>query len=126
MSGILDKIVSAVSAVGIDCEKEYCRGNGYGSRKGKISAYAGIKKISLGRLRNGVSDASVQVRVTVQAFGSDGGSVQEAAEKIVVPAVMACGEDFFGAEISEIFYDVTADRIYCEVIFDVRRCGHGI
>ncbi len=123
---IITNIISAVTAAGIDCEREYCRVTGYNLPRGRLYAYAGIKKIKLDRLRNGVSDAFVQVRVTVQAFGADGAVIQNAAEKVVVPAVMGCGEEIYGVEISETFYDVKSDRVYCEIIFDVRRCGYDI
>ena len=123
---IITKIISAVTAAGIDCQREYCRTNGYNGKKGFLHAYAGIRKIKLERLRNGVSDVSVQVRVTVQTFGSEGALVQTAAEEIVVPAVMTCGEEVYGAEISETFYDVKSDRVYCEIIFDIRRCAHEV
>ena len=123
---IITKIISAVTAAGIDCEREYCRTSGYNGKKGVPSAYAGIRKIRLERLRNGVSDISVQVRVTVQTFGREGAFVQTAAEEFVIPAVMGCGEEVYGAEISETFYDVKSDRVYCEVIFDIRRCGYDV
>lgn len=123
---IITRIISAVTSAGIDCEREYCRKNGYNSAKGVLHAYAGIRKIRLERLRNGVSDASVQVRVTVQTFGGEGALVQTAAEEIVIPAVMDCGEEVYGAEISETFYDIKTDRVYCEVTFDIRRCGYDV
>ena len=126
MQNILDNIINAVNSAGIVCEREYCRLAGYNRADKSVSAYAGVRKISFERLHGGSADVSVQVRVTVQAFGADGGKVQNCAENIVVPAVLNCGEEFFGAEISEVQYEVKTDRVYCEIFFDVKRCGYGI
>ncbi len=123
MKNVLDNIISAVRSVGIGCEREYCRIRGYS--KG-LAAYAGIEKLRFERLRDGVSDISVRVRVTVQSIGGDGTEVMQAAEEKVVPAVVNCGEDIFGAEISEVKYEPSSDRVYCEIFFDVRRGGYGI
>ncbi|MDE6764432.1 MAG: hypothetical protein K2J73_12245, partial [Oscillospiraceae bacterium] len=89
-------------------------------------SYAGIKKIRLERLRCGVSDVTAQVRVTVQAFGSVGEKVRESAEKTVIPAVVDSGAEIYSVEISENFYDIKTDRVWCEVIFEVRRHGYDI
>lgn len=126
MNGVLTEIISAVTAAGIDCDREYCSIPGYESKKNIVTAYAGIRKVRFERLRNGISDISVQIRVTVQAFGADGALVQSAAEKKVIPAVMGCDEEIYGAEISEVKYEAKNDRVYCEVTFDVRRCGYDI
>lgn len=126
MQKILDNVINAVNSAGVPCEREYCRINGYSETDGKSSAYAGIRKISFEKLHGGCSDVSVQVRVTVQAFGLDGTAVQSCAEKIILPAVMDCGEEIFGAEISEVHYESKTDRVYCEIFFDVKRCGYGI
>lgn len=125
MKSVLDKIISAVTAVGIKCEREYCRLSGY-CRDGSLSAYVGIRKIRFERLREGMSDVTVQARVTVQGFSCGGDKVQEAAEKKILPAVMSCGEEIFGAEISEVKYEPSTDRVYCEIFFDVRRGGHDV
>ncbi|GEM_PF-2841062 len=126
MQNILDNIISAVNSAGIACEREYCRIAGYNRADKSVSAYAGVRKISFERLHGGSADVSVQVRVTVQAFGSDGSEVQNCAENVVVPAVLNCGEEIFGAEISEVQYEAKTDRVYCEIFFDVKRCGYGI
>ncbi|MBQ7981823.1 MAG: hypothetical protein IJ305_09500 [Oscillospiraceae bacterium] len=126
MQKILDNIINAVKSAGVPCEREYCRLNGYSKADKKPSAYAGIRKISFEKLHGGSADVSVQVRVTVQAFGLDGSAVQCCAEKIILPAVMNSGEEIFGAEISEVQYEVKTDRVYCEIFFDVKRCGYGI
>ncbi|MBQ5320046.1 MAG: hypothetical protein J6K17_13205 [Oscillospiraceae bacterium] len=126
MQNILDSIITAVNSADIVCEREYCRLAGYSKASRSVSAYAGIRKISFEKLHGGSADVSVQVRVTVQAFGSDGTAVQTCAEKVIVPAVMNCGEEIFGAEISEVQYEVRTDRVYCEIFFDVKRCGYGI
>lgn len=126
MQNILDNIINAVNSAGIVCEREYCRLAGYNRADKSVSAYAGVRKISFERLHGGSADVSVQVRITVQAFGADGGEVQNCAESTVVPAVLNCGEEIFGAEISEVQYEVKTDRVYCEIFFDVKRCGYGI
>lgn len=126
MQKILDNIINAVNAAGVPCEREYCRINGYNRAERKPSAYAGIRRISFEKLHGGTADASVQIRVTVQAFGLDGNAVQGCGEKIILPAVMNCGEEIFGVEISEVQYEVKTDRVYCEIFFDVKRCGYGI
>lgn len=126
MQNILDSVITAVSGAGVPCEREYCRLAVYNRNDGKISSYAGIRKVRFERLHGGTADVSVQVRITVQAFGADGNAVQKCAESIVVPAVMNCGEEVFGAEISEVQYDPKTDRVYCEIIFDAKRCGYGI
>ncbi|MBQ8176955.1 MAG: hypothetical protein IJ035_08000 [Oscillospiraceae bacterium] len=126
MQKILDNIINAVNAAGVSCQREYCRINGYDRVEKKPSAYAGIRRISFEKLHGGAADVSVQVRVTVQAFGLDGNAVQGCGEKIILPAVMNCGEEIFGAEISEVQYEVKTDRVYCEIFFDVKRCGYGI
>lgn len=118
----ISKIVSAVNAAAIDCSDEYGTSR-FEKARGQVHAYAGIKKIRLERLRAGLSDITAQVRVTVQAFGSDGASVRKAAEETVIPAVMGCDEEIYCAEISETYYDVKTDRVYCEIIFEVRRGG---
>lgn len=126
MQKILDNVIKAVVSAGIPCEGEYCRLNGYNRTERKPSAYAGIRKISFSRLHGGEADLSVQIRVTVQAFGLSGSAVQGCAEKIILPAVMNSGEEIFAAEISEVQYEVKTDRVYCEIFFDVKRCGYGI
>lgn len=126
MQKILDNIINAVNVAGVPCEREYCRLNGYNRTEKKPAAYAGVRRISFSKLHGGSADVSVQVRVTVQAFGLDGSAVQGCAEKIILPAVMDCGEEIFSAEISEVQYEVKTDRVYCEIFFDVKRCGYGI
>ncbi len=126
MQKIIDNIITAVCSADVPCEREYCRLNGYSEANAKPSAYVGIRKVSFEKLHGGCADLSAQVRVTVQAFGSDGSSVRECAEKVVFPAVLGCGEEIFGAEISETCYELKTDRIYCEIFFDVKRCGYGI
>ena len=126
MQTILDNIINAVNSAGISCEREYCRLNGYGRTDTKPSAYAGIRKVSFEKLHSGCADVSVQVRITVQAFGLDGAMVQGCAEKIILPAVMNSGEEVFSAELSEVQYEVKTDRVYCEMFFDVKRCNYGI
>lgn len=126
MQKILDNIINAVNSAGVPCEREYCRLNGYDRAERKPLSYAGVRRISFSKLHNGSADVSVQVRVTVQAFGLDGSAVQGCAEKIILPAVMNSGEEIFGAEISEVQYETKTDRVYCEIFFDVKRCGYGI
>ncbi len=126
MQKILDNIINAVNDAGVPCEREYCRINGYNRSEKKPSAYAGVRRISFEKLHGGTADVSVQVRLTVQAFGLDGNAVQGCGEKIILPAVMNCGEEIFGVEISEVQYEVKTDRVYCEIFFDVKRCGYGI
>ena len=126
MQKILDNIIKAVGSAGIVCEREYCRLNGYSRKESKPCAYAGIRKVSFSRLHGGAADISVQVRVTVQAFGLDGSAVQGFAEQSVIPAVLGCGEEIFGAELSEVQYETKTDRVYCEIFFDVRRCGYAV
>lgn len=126
MQKILDNIINAVTLSGVPCEREYCRLSGYNRAEKKLSAYAGVRKVSFTKLHGGCADAAVQVRVTVQAFGLDGTAVQECAEKVIFPAVMNCDEEIFGAEISEVQYEAKTDRVYCEIFFDVKRCGYGI
>lgn len=126
MQKILDNIINAVNDAGVPCEREYCRINGYNKSEKKPSAYAGVRRISFEKLHGGTADVSVQVRLTVQAFGLDGNAVQGCGEKIILPAVMNCGEEIFGVEISEVQYEVKTDRVYCEIFFDVKRCGYGI
>lgn len=126
MQKILDNIINAVNRASVPCEREYCRLNGYNRAENKPSAYAGIRKISFEKLHSGSADVSVQIRVTVQAFGLDGSAVQGCAEKIILPAVMNSGEEIFGVEISEVQYESKTDRVYCEIFFDVKRCDYGI
>lgn len=121
----ITKIVAAINAAHVDCDAEYGTSR-FEKKRGQIHAYAGIKKIRLERLRAGVSDVTAQVRVTVQAFGADGSAVRTAAEDKVIPAVMGCDEEIYSAEISETYYDVKTDRVYCEIIFEVRRGGYDI
>ncbi len=122
---IIDNVIAAVNAAGIRCDEEY----GFGRAEktfGEVHAYAGIKKLRLERLRGGLSDVTAQVRVTVQAYGASGSAVSEAAEKIVIPAVLGCGEEIYCAEVSETSCDVKTDRVYAEILFDVRRCGYDV
>lgn len=119
------KVVAAINAAHIDCGAEYGTAR-LEKKRGQIHAYAGIKKVRLERLRAGVSDVTAQVRVTVQAFGADGSAVRSAAEEKVIPAVMGCDEEIYSAEISETYYDIKTDRVYCEIIFEVRRGGYDI
>lgn len=126
MQNILDNVIKAVNSTGVVCEREYCRLAGYSRTDKTVSAYVGVRKISFEKLHGGSADVSVQVRVTVQAFGSNGSEVQKCAESVVVPAVLNCGEEIFGAEISEVQYEVRTDRVYCEIFLDVKRCGYGI
>ena len=122
---ILDPIITAVSEAGIPCCSEYSADR-FEKKRGEMHSYAGIKKIRLERLRCGVSDVTAQVRVTVQAFGSVGEKVRESAEKTVIPAVVDSGAEIYSVEISENFYDIKTDRVWCEVIFEVRRHGYDI
>lgn len=122
---ILNPIITAVSGAKIPCCSEYSADR-FEKKRGEIHAYAGIKKIRLERLRSGVSDVIAQVRVTVQAFGSLGEEVREAAEKTVIPAVVNNGAEIYSVEISENFYDIKTDRVWCEVNFEVRRHGYDI
>ena len=117
---IVNPIITAISEAGIPCCDEY-GADRFEKKRGEVHAYAGIKKIRLERLRCGVSDVTAYVRVTVQAFGSEGEAVRTAAEKTVIPAVMDGS-----AEISETFYEAKCDRVYCEIIFEVRRHGYEI
>lgn len=126
MKNIVDKVISAIRAAGIECEREYCRMSGYRREKGRCSSFAGIRKIRFERFRNGASDITVQLRVTVQGFDVDGQEVQDTAEKKIVPAVMNCGEEVFGAEISEVRYEPSTDRVSCEIFFEVKRGGYGV
>lgn len=120
---IISKFASAITDTGIRCGYEYPRKYGFDVKKGEITAFAGIKSITLNRLRDGLADVTAAVRVTVQAFGSDGENILSAAEKKVLPAVMKCGEEIYSAVISEVMYDGKSDRVYCEIIFEVRRDG---
>ena len=120
---IISKFASAVRDAGIPCGYEYPRKYGFDVKKGEITAFAGIKSITLSRLRDGLADISAAVRVTVQAFGSDGENILSAAEKTVLPAVMKCDEEIYSAVISEVMYDGKSDKVYCEIIFEVRRDG---
>lgn len=122
---ILNPIITAVSDAEIPCCSEY-GSDRFEKKRGEIHSYAGIKKIRLERLRSGVSDVIAQVRVTVQAFGSLSEQVREAAEKTVIPAVVDSGAEIYSVEISENFYDIKTDRVWCEVIFEVRRHGYDI
>lgn len=122
---ILNPIITAVSDANVPCCSEYSA-DSYEKKRGEIHSYAGIKKIRLERLRSGVSDVIAQVRVTVQAFGSLGEEVRETAEKTVIPAVVDSGAEIYSVEISENFYDIKTDRVYCEIIFEVRRHGYDI
>lgn len=122
---ILNPIITAVSEAEVPCCSEYSA-DSYEKKRGEIHSYAGIKKIRLERLRCGVSDVIAQVRVTVQAFGSLGEEVRETAEKTVIPAVVNSGAEIYSVEISENFYDIKTDRVYCEIIFEVRRHGYDI
>lgn len=122
---IVDPIITAVSEADIPCCGEYSSDR-FEKKRGEVHAYAGIKKIILERLRSGVSDVTAYVRVTVQAFGSEGEAVRTAAEKTVIPAVVNSGAEIYGVEISENFYDIKTDRVWCELIFEVRRHGYDI
>lgn len=122
---ILNPIITAVSEAEVPCCSEYSA-DSYEKKRGEIHSYAGIKKIRLERLRSGVADVIAQVRVTVQAFGSLGEEVRETAEKTVIPAVVDSGAEIYSVEISENFYDIKTDRVYCEIIFEVRRHGYDI
>ena len=122
---IVNPIITAISDAGIPCCDEY-GADRFEKKRGEVHAYAGIKKIKLERLRCGVSDVTAHVRVTVQAFGSEGEAVRTAAEKTVIPAVMDGGAEVYSAEISETFYEAKCDRVYCEIIFEVRRHGYDI
>lgn len=122
---IIDNVIKSVRNAGIDCFEEYGRSR-VSEKRGELHAYAGIKGIKMERLRGGLSDVTAQVRVTVQAFGSNGAEVSAAAEKTVIPAVLGCGEEIYCAELSEVFYDVKTDKVYCEILFEVRRCGYDV
>lgn len=122
---ILNPIITAVSGAKIPCCSEYSADR-FEKKRGEIHSYAGIKSIRLERLRSGVSDVIAQVRVTVQAFGSLGEEVRDAAEKTVIPAVVNSGAEIYSVEISENFYDIKTDRVWCEVNFEVRRHGYDI
>lgn len=125
---IISKIVNAVSAAGIPCLAEYSANNRYDVHKSGFHAFAGMKKLGFARLRAGLADVSAEVRVTLTAAESsaDGSVLLETAEKIVLPAVMGCGEEIYSAEISEVKHDTKKDRLYCEIIFTARRDGYGI
>lgn len=123
---IISSFASAISEAGIPCGKEYPRKYGFDVKNCDITAFAGIKKITLGNLRAGLSDLLAEVRVTVQAFGAEGSDILAAAEKRVVPAALKCGEEIYSAVISEVMYDGKSDRVYCEIIFEVRRKGYEI
>lgn len=122
---ILDPIITAVSGSGVPCSNEYSADR-FEKKRGEIHSYAGIKKIRLERLRCGVSDVTAQIRVTVQAFGSLGEEVRETAEKTVIPAVVDSGAEIYSVEISENYYDIKTDRVWCEVFFEIRRHGYDI
>lgn len=121
---IIDNVIAAVNAAGIRCEEEY--GFVRAERTSEIHAYAGVKKLRMERLRGGLSDVAAQVRVTVQAYGAAGSAVSGAAEETVIPAVLGCGEEIYCAEVSEISRDAKTDRVYTEILFDVRRCGYDV
>lgn len=123
---IISRFASAITASGISCEREYPQKYGFDVKKGDITAFAGIKKITCGNLREGLADLLAEVRVTVQAFGAEGGDILSAAEKKVIPAALKCGEEIYSAVISEVMYDGKSDRVYCEIIFEVRRKGYEI
>lgn len=122
---IIDNVIKSVKNAGVDCFKEY-GSERVSKNRGVIHAYAGIKSIRMEQLHGGLSDVTARVRVTVQAFGRCGGEVSKAAEKTVIPAVLGCGEEIFCAELSEVFYDVKTDKVCCEILFEVRRCGYDI
>lgn len=125
---IISKIVNAVSAAGIPCRAEYASDHRYDASQKGFHAFAGMKRLSFARLRDGLADVSAEVRVTLTAAenSADGSVLLETAEKIVLPAVMGCGEEIYSAEISEAKYDAKKDRLYCEIIFTARRDGYGI
>ncbi len=122
---IVDSVIASVKKAGIDCFKEY-GGERIQKSSGAVHAYAGLKKLRMERLRDGLSDVTAQVRVTVQAFGVSGAEVSAAAERTVIPAVLDCGEEIYCVEVSEISYDVKTDKVFCEILFEVRRCGHDV
>jgi len=122
---IVDPIITAISEAEIPCCGEYTYDR-FEKKRGEVHAYAGVKKIRLERLRCGVSDVTAYVRVIVQAFGSESEAVRMAAEKTVIPAVIDSGAEVYGAEISENFYDIKTDRVWCELIFEVRRHGYDL
>lgn len=122
---IVDPIITAISEAEIPCCGEYTYDR-FEKKRGEVHAYAGVKKIRLERLRCGVSDVTAYVRVIVQAFGSEGEAVRAAAEKTVIPAVIDSGAEVYGVEISENFYDIKTDRVWCELIFEVRRHGYDL
>lgn len=122
---IVDPIITAISEAEIPCCGEYTYDR-FEKKRGEVHAYAGVKKIRLERLRCGVSDVTAYVRVIVQAFGSEGEAVRMAAEKTVIPAVIDSGAEVYGVEISENFYDIKTDRVWCELIFEVRRHGYDL
>lgn len=124
---IISKIVNAVAAAGIPCEAEYTKSR-LDVHKSGFCAFAGMKRLSFSRLRAGLGDAAAEVRVTLRAAEniSDGAVLLETAEKIVLPAVMGCGEEFSAVEISEVKLDGKTGRLYCEIIFTARRGGYGI
>jgi len=122
---IVDPIITAISEAEIPCCGEYTYDR-FEKKRGEVHAYAGVKKIRLERLRCGVSDVTAYVRVIVQAFGSESEAVRMAAEKTVIPAVIDSGAEVYGVEISENFYDIKTDRVWCELIFEVRRHGYDL
>ena len=123
---IVSKFISAINAAGIPCFPEYPGAKGFEEKKREITAFAGIRKILFESLREGISDISAEVRITVQSFGSDGEKVFSAAREKIFPAAMECGEEIYSAEISGIMYDGKTDRICCEIIFKVRRSGDAV
>ena len=122
---IVNPIIAAIAEAEIPCCGEYTSDR-FEKKRGQVHAYAGIKKIKLERLRSGVSDVTAHVRVIVQAFGSKGEAVRTAAEKTVIPAVTDSGAEVYGVEISENYYDIKTDRVWCELIFEVRRHGYDL
>lgn len=123
---IVEKIISAVSEAGIPCFGEYPREYVCGERAGAFTAFAGIRKLTLGNLRAGVSDMRAEVRVTVQSCGADGEEVMSAARKTVIPAVLGSAAEIYSAEISGITYDAKTDAARCEIIFEIRSDGYDV